>query len=99
MEKNAYGIYQPTKSSPEIPLSNIDITLMPLVAFDRSGNRLGMGGGFYDRTFAYKKRYPKQKPNLIGLAHDCQEAITITYEKWDIPLNRILTDTRTILVT
>lgn len=69
----------------------IDLILMPLVAFDESGNRLGMGGGFYDRTLAFTTRTPS-RPRLIGLAHQCQQIDQIDVEPWDIPLDAIVTD-------
>lgn len=74
-----------------IPLTEIDIILTPLVAFDSQGQRLGMGGGFYDRTlqnWQQKSFYP------IGLAHDCQQVKQLPTESWDIPLPEIITPTK-----
>ena len=88
--KNKYGIPEPMPNKPLIPTKQLDLVLMPLVAFDDSGNRLGMGGGFYDRTFANKLTMPNVK--LIGLAHEQQKADKINADEWDVPLNGILTD-------
>lgn len=73
--------------------SQLDLLLLPLVAFDLQGNRIGMGGGFYDRTLAYlKNRHYWKKPILMGLAHEVQRAEQISAQNWDIPLNHIVTE-------
>lgn len=95
MQTNRYGIQEPVTKQ-RINCSSFDLVLLPLVAFDSQGKRLGMGGGFYDRAFAFKKRQPNQKPYLIGLAHECQEVETIDSDDWDIPLDAVLTDQRYI---
>lgn len=89
---NGYGIPEPTVSQkPENPKS-FDVILMPLVAFDSQGNRLGMGAGFYDRMLAFKRWLPNiNRPTLVGLAHDFQQVDFITSEYWDIPLDVIIT--------
>ena len=71
---------------------------MPLVGFDNKGNRLGMGGGFYDRTLANLDRL-SYRPLLIGVAHDCQQADALPVMQWDIPLNAIVTPTQTIRIS
>lgn len=71
----------------------LDLLLVPLVAFDTKGNRIGMGGGFYDRSLAHlRHRQYWKKPRLIGLAHECQKVDKLNAENWDIPLNTILTE-------
>lgn len=94
--KNEYGILEPKLDVRRIiELSKLDIIYTPLVAFDPHGNRLGMGGGFYDRTLAcWYRQYEKNKqakPFPIGLAHDCQLVDKIPNEIWDIPLPKIIT--------
>ncbi|GLR08283.1 5-formyltetrahydrofolate cyclo-ligase [Mixta theicola] len=74
-----------------IPLDRLDVMFVPLVAFDKQGQRLGMGGGFYDRTLQHWRRH-RFLP--IGLAHDCQQVDTLPTEAWDIPLPAILTPSR-----
>lgn len=71
-----------------LPLSQLDIILTPLVAFDRHGQRLGMGGGFYDRTLEH---WQDGGPYPIGLAHDCQQVDALPVEHWDVPLPQVIT--------
>lgn len=77
----------------------LDLVLMPLVGFDESGNRLGMGGGFYDRTFAFRRlRKCWTGPQLLGLAHHCQKVEQLPVAAWDIPLDGIVSDQQFILM-
>ncbi|ETN93710.1 putative 5-formyltetrahydrofolate cyclo-ligase [Gammaproteobacteria bacterium MOLA455] len=92
LHKNRFGILEPQfKSTAITPPWSLDLILVPLVAFDRGGNRLGMGGGFYDRTLAPRPGKPSGS-KLIGLAHQLQEVAGLTAESWDIPLHKIATD-------
>lgn len=78
----------------------LDLVLMPLVGFDEKGNRLGMGGGFYDRTFAFRRqRQYLTGPRLLGLAHNCQKTSRLPTAAWDIPLDGIVSDQQIILLT
>jgi 5-formyltetrahydrofolate cyclo-ligase len=96
MRANRYGILEPKLSCSQIcPLPALDYLLMPLVAFDKQGNRLGMGGGFYDRTLARLHEQNWQKPQLIGLAHECQKVDALPIESWDVPLKTIITPDKT----
>ncbi|HBP2722431.1 TPA: 5-formyltetrahydrofolate cyclo-ligase, partial [Pseudomonas aeruginosa] len=71
----------------------LDLVLLPLVGFDEQGGRLGMGGGFYDRSLAYlARRKNGHKPTLIGLAHECQKVDRLALASWDIPLAGTVTD-------
>jgi len=89
--KNSYGIKEPIVTTQNIcPLTNIELILTPLVAFDAKGNRLGMGGGYYDRTLAPLRR-GALITQLIGLAHTCQQTDRLFTDSWDIPLNGIAT--------
>lgn len=96
MIKNIYGIREPKL----IPANRraawaLDLVLLPLVAFDALGNRMGMGGGYYDRTFSFKNlRRGMTGPNLIGLAHEIQRVEKLPIESWDIPLTSIVTDSK-----
>jgi 5-formyltetrahydrofolate cyclo-ligase len=92
MRPNRFGIAEP-KSPHRIPTWSLDWVLLPLVGFDAEGGRLGMGGGFYDRTFAHEQRWPRQ-PRRLGVAHDCQRVNAIPQEGWDLPLASVITDQR-----
>ncbi len=70
----------------------LDIVLMPLVAFDEHGCRLGMGGGFYDRTFEFIQSSAAHKPLLIGLAYEFQRVELLESKPWDVPLDRVVTE-------
>ena len=97
--ENRYGIAEPClKQATLAPPWSLDIILMPLVGFDRRGNRMGMGGGYYDRTLAFVAAGNSPAPRLVGLAHSCQEVSSISTHNWDIPLNNIITDREIICV-
>ena len=64
---------------------------MPLVAFDRACNRIGMGSGFYDKALS-KLDASLSQTNLIGLAYDFQKVEHIESNKWDIPLDCVVTE-------
>ena len=71
----------------------LDLVLMPLVAFDLCGHRIGMGGGYYDRTFAYLLRRAEwRRPKLIGIAYDFQQTESIEPKHWDVPLDGVATE-------
>lgn len=71
----------------------LDLLLLPLVGFDAQGGRLGMGGGFYDRSLAYLRRRKHWKsPTLLGLAHECQRVDKLEMASWDVPLQATVTD-------
>jgi 5-formyltetrahydrofolate cyclo-ligase len=91
---NRYLIPEPAlhHSGPVMPWS-IDLIFMPLVAFDPYGNRLGMGGGYYDRTLAFKRlRKQWRGPRLIGLAHELQQVDQLPVQPWDIAMDAVITE-------
>ena len=94
LKKNRFGIDEPRAQSDEFIEANVlDLVLAPLVAFDASGNRLGMGGGFYDRCFSFKQVAKRgAKPVLCGLAFDCQRVAKLPTENWDTPLDCVATE-------
>ncbi|MEE3423385.1 5-formyltetrahydrofolate cyclo-ligase [Succinimonas sp.] len=97
MINNKYGIPEPELDVRNvIPLNRIDIMCTPLVAYDSHGNRLGMGGGYYDRTLQIYNQTGKG-PYPVGLALDIQEVEALPTEIWDVPLPEIITPTRDII--
>jgi len=87
---NKFGIPEPLAACHRlIPVQQLDMIFTPLVAFDATGNRLGMGGGFYDRTLSQLP--PGSHCQVIGLAHNCQQVDAVPGESWDIPLKQIIT--------
>ena len=84
---NRYGIEEPAAGAEQRPVHELDIVFMPLVAWDRTGHRLGMGGGYYDRTLAHTDR-----PVLVGLAYSGQELEEVPSEDWDITLDAVITE-------
>jgi len=100
MVSNRFGIREPdtrhgAHHARQVPPWALDLVLMPLVGFDDQGNRLGMGGGFYDRSFAFT-RQRRPRPRLIGVAHDCQRVDALPVAGWDIPLDAIVSDRRVV---
>ena len=92
MHVNQYGIPEPVLTdNNQVNLSSISHLLMPLVGFDPNGHRLGMGGGYYDRTLAQQGT---SGPQLVGVAHEEQMCESLPVEPWDIPLQYILTSQR-----
>ena len=88
MLKNKFGIWEPKFNVQNVlPLDELDILFTPLVAFDTQGNRLGMGGGFYDRTL---QNWQNSSFIPVGLAHQCQQVEQLPTEAWDVPLHQIL---------
>lgn len=88
MKQNHFGIWEPKLNVQNVlPLNELDILFTPLVAFDMQGNRLGMGGGFYDRAL---QDWQKKSFIPVGLAHACQQVEQLPIEHWDVPLFDIL---------
>jgi 5-formyltetrahydrofolate cyclo-ligase len=94
---NRFGIPEPCVSPRElVRAAALDLILMPLVGFDPQGNRLGMGGGFYDRSLDYLRgRRHWRKPHLVGLAYGFQRVDALPVNDWDVPLTAVVTDSAT----
>ncbi|MEE9253872.1 MAG: 5-formyltetrahydrofolate cyclo-ligase [Pseudomonadales bacterium] len=92
LKPNRFGIPEPVRSiERRLNPWTLDVVLVPLVAFDERGHRLGMGGGFYDRSLEFAQAF--RRPWLVGLAHGCQRTRSLPADAWDIPLDAIATDT------
>ena len=91
---NKYGILEPLETESKVlSAKELDVVLVPLVAFDETGNRLGMGGGYYDHTSSFLKENPEiTKPVLIGLGYEFQHLEHIPPHEKDILLDAIVTD-------
>ena len=91
--KNRFGIAEPdSQTQQRIEPQTLDMVLLPLVAFDEKGNRIGRGAGYYDRAFSFLAQSPAKKPTLIGLAYDFQKVPLITPEPWDIAVDQVVTE-------
>jgi len=87
--KGAFGIREPLASAPVCPPETVDLILVPAVACDRQGYRLGYGGGFYDRLFEQSqwRSIPK-----VGIVFDFAFISEVPVQGWDIPLDGVCTD-------
>ncbi|MBV7317371.1 5-formyltetrahydrofolate cyclo-ligase [Shewanella sp. NIFS-20-20] len=86
MSRNRFGIAEPKLDCRHVrPAGQLDAILTPLVAFDKHGQRMGMGGGYYDRTLAHSQAI------TIGFAHDVQQVATLPVEAWDQGLDYVVT--------
>jgi 5-formyltetrahydrofolate cyclo-ligase len=94
LRPNHYGILEPVPNANlQIDVKDLDLVMLPLLGFDATGNRLGMGGGYYDRTFAFTKALKiGKKPYLLGLAFSNQISEEIIIQPWDVPLDGTLTE-------
>ncbi len=91
-KNNAFSIPEPIVETHELlDARELDLVIMPLLGFDLAGNRLGMGGGYYDRCFAFK-HLNTSKPILMGFAYDFQKIESLITEPWDIGLDMIATE-------
>lgn len=94
MRANRFRIPEPRRRGRHILAPwHLDLVLMPLVGFDGGCRRIGMGGGFYDRTLAYlRRRRVWRRPLLIGVAHACQRLPQIEAMPWDVALDAVVTE-------
>jgi 5-formyltetrahydrofolate cyclo-ligase len=95
-KKNIYAIPEPLiTASNQIAIKQLDVVIMPLLAFDKRGNRLGMGGGYYDRSFAFKQHNSTfKKPLLVAYAHQFQQQNKLLAQAWDVPFDAYVTETQ-----
>jgi 5-formyltetrahydrofolate cyclo-ligase len=101
LQANRYGIPEPVAAATErLGPAEIDVVLVPLLGFDRRGNRLGSGAGFYDRSFAFlRDRQRPARPVLIGVGYHFQEVPALAPATWDVALDFIATDRELIACT
>lgn len=94
LARNRFGIPEP-RGVATVSARQLDVVLMPLTGFDAAGNRLGMGGGFYDRTLAFT-RAGGRRPFRAGVAHACQRVPALPVADWDIRPHLLVTDRHTL---
>ncbi|TNJ35575.1 5-formyltetrahydrofolate cyclo-ligase [Arenimonas terrae] len=87
---NRFGIPEPDAAVTLAP-QELSLVLLPLLGFDRRGARLGMGGGYYDRAFAFRQQQPAP-PHLVGVGYACQELPALPAEAWDVHLDGVATE-------
>lgn len=96
LKPNHFKMLEPAdKNQPIVYGHQLDLIITPLTCFDATGSRIGMGGGFYDKAFAFKQRQAKHqaaRPQLIGWAHECQRVQQIQREEWDVPLDALVSE-------
>ena len=94
---NRFGIPEPdVDPASALPPEAMSLVVMPLVGFDNDGHRLGMGGGWYDRSFAFRSA-AMPPPWLVGVGFEVQHVDTLEVEAWDVRPDAICTETRTLL--
>jgi len=92
LERSSFSLYEPVTGEFS-SVQELDVVITPLLAFDENMNRVGMGGGCFDRTFALlKHRNSYRHPKLIGVAYACQKVEKIIANAWDIPLFQVITE-------
>ena len=91
---NRYGIPEPRcDAAALLSATQIDLVLVPLLGFDRRGNRLGAGAGYYDRSFAFLRATTRPaQPLLVGIGYHFQELPELAPQSWDVPLDFVATD-------
>ena len=101
LRKNRFGIAEPFADAEECPVEELSLVFAPLVAFSTSGGRLGMGGGYYDRTFSKSRNtstagrntaFRRSGPRLVGAAHQCQRVDDLPLESRDVPMEWVVTE-------
>jgi 5-formyltetrahydrofolate cyclo-ligase len=92
---NRFGITEVWSHEGVLKASQVQTMFVPLLGFDREGNRIGMGGGYYDATLAFlSRRRAWRRPYLVGVAYECQKLDHLPRDPWDVPMDAVLTEQR-----
>ena len=95
---NRFGIPEPLVDVADlVPADTMAVILLPLLAFDGVGGRLGSGAGYYDRALAFRRERPAP-PWLIGIGFACQEVERIPMAEWDVPLDMVVTEREVVII-
>lgn len=94
LARRRHGIPQPrpSRSRDVLAARRLDLVIVPLLGFDRTGHRLGSGAGYYDRSFGFRHGAARRKPRLLGLAFACQRLEQLNPTDWDVPLDAAVTE-------
>ncbi len=92
-----FGLLEPGPDCPEVAAHDIDVFMVPGLAFDKRGARVGYGGGYYDELAAYVRAHPDAtNARFIGYSFDFQVVEACPSGEWDVPLDTIVTDERVV---
>lgn len=94
LAENRFGIQEPLSTAPTCPLSTLDVLVMPLLAVTKTGDRLGMGAGYYDRVLGELLHQGVNLPALVGVAYDFQLVSAFATEAHDVAVDHIITPTQ-----
>lgn len=95
LTRNRYGIPEPAlEPAQTLPAEAMALVVTPLVGFDHAGHRLGMGGGWYDRSFAFRQRQAPP-PWLVGVGFAAQQVAALDCQPWDVALDAVCTERAT----
>lgn len=96
LRRNRFDIPEPLpRRRGLIAARRLDLVIVPLLGFDEDCHRLGMGGGYYDRSFAFvRRRQRTRRPFLLGFAHEVQRVDRLPSQPWDVPLDAVVTERR-----
>ena len=96
LRPNRFGIPEPlTPVRDWVGARQLDVIVAPLVAFDARALRLGMGGGYYDRTLAFlMQRSSRRRPHFVAVAFEMQKITALPADAWDVRLDAIVTEER-----
>jgi len=93
---NRYGIPEPMASTELLSPDALDVVLLPLLGYTRRGDRIGTGGGWYDRSFSFRRSAPTP-PLLVGVGFACQQTDAYVPQEWDVPMDAVVTERELLL--
>jgi 5-formyltetrahydrofolate cyclo-ligase len=94
LRPGAYGILEPQEACPEVPAGDLDVILLPGLAFDAAGHRLGYGGGYYDEVGGLVRR--EGRALLVGVGYDFQVVDRCPAGEGDVTIDRVVTEARVV---